>query len=110
MEREAEREGRAGARMVETMIRLKPVRERMEVTDHFRVRGQSLGLRGSFGWLKEMRIGSGGLDGSCKASGWTNFSALLSSVIVWVLMLFCAPPDRLEDDELYHGPLSRRIY
>jgi hypothetical protein len=45
----------AGAMIVDTMIRLKPVKERTEVTSHLRGTDQSLGLLGSRGVSKATR-------------------------------------------------------
>lgn len=44
--------GRAGAMIVETMIRLKPVADKTEVTIHFLASDQSLGFSESLGQLK----------------------------------------------------------
>ena len=55
---------RAGAMMVETMIRLNPVAESTSVTAHFRPVDQSRGLSGSYGNAKATRYGS-----SCFVAG-----------------------------------------
>lgn len=49
---------KAGAIIVETMMRLKPVAERTSVTAHFRLVGQSLGFSASYSGLKTTRYGS----------------------------------------------------
>lgn len=47
--------GRAGAMIVETIMRLKPVKKRMRVAVQFRRAGQSCGFEGSVGELKMTR-------------------------------------------------------